>query len=364
MSGPSVDTPSKLSLEPSSKLSLGIGLTNACNLECAHCYRPRGEPAFLGVDDVVRCLEVFGNVGSVNLGTGENILNPALGDVLDELSRRNVRTSLTSNGLSLLQLDEDRLSRLHDVEVSFDFATEAEHDAFRGKDAFATAVRALQRCVDLGLEVTMLAVLMSINHDRLAAIAKLAASLGASFRVNVYQPVHGRELMPSWEQFWEGFELLFAETALVTCTESVVGAVLDTGENSGGEEQRSERNRHTGCGRSSVRLTPTGELLPCVYWPKAAAQLRDLNPGDGDKVLACGEFERCRILPPACRDCPLEPRCGGGCAARRALTVGVDQPDPFCPLAGGEAKRIKARPGAALELLHASNVCTSIVRAE
>ncbi len=345
-------------------LSLGIGLTNACNLECAHCYRPRGEPAFLGVAEVVACLDVFGDVGSVNLGTGENILNPALRDVLDELSRRRLRTSLTSNGLSLLELDEERLRRLHDVEVSFDFATAAELDAFRGADAWSTAVRAVKRCVDLGLEVTMLAVLMSINHDRLAAIAQLAASLGASFRVNVYQPVHGRELMPSWEQFWEGFSCLFAETALVTCTESVVGAVLDWGEKDGAEEDDPQRSRHTGCGRSSVRLTPTGEILPCVYWPKAAAQLRDLEPGDGMAVLASSEFERCRLLPPACRDCPLEPRCGGGCAARRALTVGVDQPDPFCPLARGDYKPIKVRSGANLELLHASNVCTSIVRAE
>ena len=47
---------------------------------------------------------------AVNLGTGENILNPALPGVLDTLHERGVRTSLTSNGKSLLELDEERLS--------------------------------------------------------------------------------------------------------------------------------------------------------------------------------------------------------------------------------------------------------------
>ena len=90
-----------------SSLSVGIGLTNACDRECGHCYRPQGPPRHLSVADVERLIDTF-DAHSVNLGTGENILNPALPDVLDLLAARGIPTSLTSNGLSLMSLDEER----------------------------------------------------------------------------------------------------------------------------------------------------------------------------------------------------------------------------------------------------------------
>lgn len=331
-------------------ISLGIGLTNACDLDCSHCYRPKGPPTHLGLADVERCLEVF-DVGSVNLGTGENILNPALPAVLDALYERGVRASLTSNGKSLLELDSHRLGRLHDVEVSIDFPDLPGMDAFRGAGAMARAVEAVRRCVHLGLDVTVLAVMMRTNWDRLADIALLAQSLGASFRVNVYQPVHGTDLMPSWQQFWDGFALLFERTALVTCTESVVLAALGM-----------ERDGACGCGRQSVRLTPSGSVLPCVYWPEAATTLDALESEHA--VFESAEFAACRSVPSACLECPLLATCGGGCPARRRLLGALDEPDPYCPLRGEEPVRLRAALGPHRELLHASNVCTTIVAAD
>ena len=333
------------------QLSLGIGLTNACNLTCSHCYRPKGTPQHLGLADVIRCLDRF-DVGSVNLGTGENILNPALPSVLDELADRGIRTSLTSNGLSLVELDETRLRRLHDVEVSFDFATRAEMDAFRGPGAFALATRAVARCVALGLRVTILAVLMRINWDRLASVARLATRLGATFRVNVFQPGHGDNHLPSYDQLWGGFRRLFGEAEVVTCTEPVVAALLPA--------RVGATPRPCGCGRTSLRLMPGGELLPCVYWPRPAAMLSEI---ENVALFQTPEFRAARSVPKACEDCPLFARCGGGCPARRALTGGLDSPDPFCPRAHGEVAPFDASLGPNLDLLHAANVCTTIVRA-
>ncbi len=337
-------------------LSLGIGLTNACNLSCSHCYRPKDGIRHLDLDDVQAVLAPL-EVASVNLGTGENILNPALLPVLDALGGRDVEASLTSNGLSLLELDEERLVRLADVEVSIDFADAAAMDRFRGEGAWKRAVDAARRCVGLGLEVTVLAVMMRDNHDRLAPIARLASDLGASFRVNVYQPVHRAEPMPTWEELWEGFRRLFAETELITCTEPVVVAALAAGE--GGGLPR----RTNGCGRTSVRLTPGAELLPCVYWPRPAATLAELAALGQEGLLETVEFHDSRHVPGACRDCPLLEACGGGCASRRALTVGVGERDPYCPMRDGEPVPLAATPGPDLELLHAANVCTTIVRA-
>jgi len=332
-------------------ISLGIGLTNACDLNCSHCYRPQGAVTHLGLADVVRCLDAF-DVGSVNLGTGENILNPALPDVLDELHCRGVRASLTSNGKSLLELDLERLRRLHDVEVSIDFPDVAGMDAFRGAGAMERACAAIRRCVAESVPVTVLAVMMRTNWDQLADVADLARSLGASFRINVFQPVHDHRLMPTWDQFWDSFRLLFARTALVTCTEPVVLAALGM-----------TREGGCGCGNTSVRLTPAGDVLPCVYWPTPATTLTALTPNSQEAVLQSDEFVACRTVPTACRACPLVATCGGGCPARRELVGGLNEPDPYCPLRGAEPVRLDAAIGPDLELLHASNVCTTIVAA-
>jgi len=343
-------------VEPA-RLSVGIGLTNDCNLACNHCYRPRGAVRSLTLADVRTLLTAL-PAASVNLGTGENILNPELPAVLDELSRLAVPTSLTSNGLTLLELDEMRLSRLHDVEISIDFADAADMDAFRGSGAFATAVRAIDRCVSLGIRVTVLAVMMRANFDRLVPIEQLAARRCANFRVNVYQPVHDTAPAPTWQEFWLGFGLLFAETQLITCSEPVVAAWLQNGAG-----RPLGALAPCGCGRTSLRLTPSRELLPCVYWPQPAAMLPDLQELGLRGLLATEAFQESRTLPAACAACPLRARCGGGCAARRALSGDVGAPDPYCPYRGDMPALVNARRGPPLELLHAANVCTTIVRA-
>jgi MoaA/NifB/PqqE/SkfB family radical SAM enzyme len=54
--------------------ALGVGLTNACNLKCAHCYRADGVDE-LSLDQVLAAVEAL-PTRAVNFGTGENGLHP------------------------------------------------------------------------------------------------------------------------------------------------------------------------------------------------------------------------------------------------------------------------------------------------
>jgi MoaA/NifB/PqqE/SkfB family radical SAM enzyme len=56
-------------LKPDTGISIGLGLTNECNLKCAFCYRDPARADRLSleqVQSVMGCLPVR----SVNLGTG------------------------------------------------------------------------------------------------------------------------------------------------------------------------------------------------------------------------------------------------------------------------------------------------------
>jgi MoaA/NifB/PqqE/SkfB family radical SAM enzyme len=205
--------------------SVGVGLTNECNLRCPHCYRADMVMERLSLQDLRRVCDSI-PVKSMNLGVGENGLHPEYHAMLDDLAERGIVTSITSNGLSTERLTDAELQRFRSVEFSLDFPTEQEHDAFRGQGNWRTVVAALERCVSLSVPVTVTAVMMRINYDKLAALAAVAASFDANLRVNVYQPSKTDRFSVSYAQFWQGFTQLLASTRLVATTEPVLAAVL------------------------------------------------------------------------------------------------------------------------------------------
>jgi MoaA/NifB/PqqE/SkfB family radical SAM enzyme len=77
-------------------------------------------------------------------------------------------------------------------------------------------MNSIERCARLGVKVSILAVLMNVNFKDQGQIAKLAASLGADFRVNVYQPMYTDKFMLSFDQYWEAYQMLFDEASTST----------------------------------------------------------------------------------------------------------------------------------------------------
>ncbi|MGD8671211.1 MAG: hypothetical protein PVF31_14045, partial [Desulfobacterales bacterium] len=56
-------------------VSLGIGLTSDCNLNCAHCYRDQDHIENLTLNDIQTVCESI-PISAIGFGTGENGLNP------------------------------------------------------------------------------------------------------------------------------------------------------------------------------------------------------------------------------------------------------------------------------------------------
>jgi MoaA/NifB/PqqE/SkfB family radical SAM enzyme len=165
------------------------------------------------LDQVIALCESI-PVRSFNLGTGENALHPQFREIIAHLRGRGVNTTITSNGYSVSALSDDELGFFHDVEFSVDFPTEREQDAFRGEVNWRLVMDQMDRCRRLGVSVTVTAVMMSVNYDKLAGIARIATGKGATLRVNVYQPVKSDAFTLSYEQFWDGFRFLLNQPSL------------------------------------------------------------------------------------------------------------------------------------------------------
>jgi radical SAM protein with 4Fe4S-binding SPASM domain len=331
--------------------SVGVGLTNACDLACGHCYRDTDRINYLKLAEVTGVCDAL-PVRSMNLGTGENGLHPDYETIVAALASRGVKLSLTSNGFTIERSSDATLGKFREVEVSIDFPTEAEQDAFRGRGNWKRVMSAIERASALGVTVTVLSVMMKTNYRRLAEIARVAFDMGALYRVNVYQPVKTDAFTLTYEEFWDAFRRLLGSTRLVSTTEPILNAVL------GGPFKNG-----SGCGRQTVRVTPRGEVVPCVYWTKSDLSVSDLGEAGAVGVLASPQFTRVRHVPDACRSCPFVDSCHGGCAGRRELAGGVEQPDPYCPLVRGRTVDVDWAPATARELLKTGSACTTVVAA-
>jgi radical SAM protein with 4Fe4S-binding SPASM domain len=330
-------------------LSVGIGLTNACDLACAHCYRDPRSVDELTLEEVTGVCEAL-PVRSVNLGTGENGLHPRYAEIVAALNARGVQLSLTSNGFTIDESSDETLRAFREVEVSIDFPTESGQDAFRGPGNWKRVMGAIARARRLGLTVTVLSVMMKTNFRLLPEIARVAFATGANYRVNVYQPVQTDAFTLSYAEFWEGFRRLLAVTRLVNTTEPILNAMLGAPFSNG-----------TGCGRTTVRVTPKGDVIPCVYWRASDLRIEELAVAGADGVLASPQFARTRQVPDVCRGCPFEATCQGGCAGRRELAGGVERADPYCPLVRGEQVALEWAPAERRELLKSGSACTTVV---
>jgi MoaA/NifB/PqqE/SkfB family radical SAM enzyme len=323
--------------------SVGIGLTNDCNLNCAHCYRPTDQVYCLTLDEVKTICQSL-PVDAMGLGTGENSLHPQFLEIVEYLRGQGIVLTMASNGYSLNTLPDEVLGAFHDVEVSIDFAAEREQDLFRGRGNWRDVHAAIERCRRLGIEVSILATLMNTNYDQMGDLVGLARSVGTNLRVNVYQSVNTASFRLSYEQFWDAYRRLFASALLVSCTEPVVRAVLGLDP------------VFSPCGRHSIRFTPQGRVVPCVYWPGGSLTIADV-PRLGAGILDTPEFQRARQVPPSAKDCS----CQGGCASRRALSGELDQHDEYCPWVRGDEIHLEVQMAPQKDLPRGKNVCTTIV---
>ena len=332
---------------PDASISLGLGLTNECNLSCSFCYRDPARTDRLSVDQVKSVMERL-PVRSVNLGTGENGMHPDFKAVLAYLRTRPVKLTITSNGHSVAVLDDDELRSFHDIEFSLDYPTQEQQDAQRGAGNWDLIHQQAERCLKLHIPVTIIAVMMKANYLRLAEVARVAKQFDAPLRVNVYQAVRSDIYALSYEEYWEGFRRLFAEADVIAIGEPLVRAMVGLPPLRGG------------CGVSTVRITPRATTQPCVYWPGSGEPLSDLI-SMGLDILDSAPFSQARTLPDACQPCEFRDSCHGGCAGRRSLQGALLQPDSYCPIIRGERPTLRIRMAANRDLPKLSSSCTTVV---
>src|SRR5438094_9598076 len=176
---------------------LGLALTEHCNLRCPHCIRDdvttvRSLDAALIESIVDQAVELYGSVTASFTG-GEPLLHPEFHRIVAACAARHVPYRFVSNGWHVR-----RLMPLFDrhppeaVRLSLSGATQAVHDAERGRDSFRRVLVAVALFTSRRIPASLSIVIDRRDRHQLRAAADLAEGLGCvRLHVILPQPVPG-----------------------------------------------------------------------------------------------------------------------------------------------------------------------------
>lgn len=324
-------------------IALLAELTYRCPLRCAYCSNPTDWRDYGDELDTATWSRVLGEAAAlgalhVHFSGGE----PLLRDDLESLVRTARDVGLYTNLItSAWRVTRERLAALADagldhVQVSVQDSDAALADALAGTEADAHKRVAARWVKELGLALSVNAVLHRRNLARVGEIIALAESLGAE-RLELANTqwhgsalVHRDALMPDRETLARAQAVALAERERLRGRMDVIWVIPDWYEDA-------PRPCMDGWGRRFVTVIPSGVALPCPgahgLPGMALDSVRDRPLGDIWREGA--DFARFRgtaWMAAPCATCERREVDFGGCRCQAfALTGDPTRTDPACP---------------------------------
>ena len=341
-------------------LALLAEVTHRCPLRCPYCSNPLAlERAGVELDTETwrRVLNEAAALGvlQVHFSGGEPLARRDLAVLVGHATRLGLYSNLITSGIGL---DAARLeglveAGLEHVQISIQDSDPAAGDRVAGlAGAQQQKHRAAQLVREVGLPLTVNAVVHRQNLERLAAIVELAVALGADRLEIAHVQYYGwalrnrAALLPSRAQ-------LDAATAFVEDARARLKGVLAIDYVVPDYHAHRPKACMGGWGRRFMNVTPSGKVLPC-HAAETLPGLRFPNVGEADLTTIWQRseaFERFRgtaWMAEPCRSCERREFDWGGCRCQAFALVGdAAATDPVCGLSPDHALVAQALEAAA-----------------
>lgn len=333
-------------------------LTNRCDLRCEHCYQWNGQGYHHGLGGGDLDLAVIEKVlaathdlkSNVYLWGGEPLVYRQWDGLVDLLERERRWTSVCTNG-TMIERRMDGLLRLSErleLVVAVD-GFEAEHDALRGKGAFARmmgGLRALAEAKRTGAyrgEITVNCVFQDAMIGRLAELVGFLEGIGVetiylsfpwhlsdatSSRMDAHVAAHfpwlelpGGARKPSWHSYkfrldTARLEELRADLARIDAGEWRVKlrynpelAAHEMADFLAGGDTPAQNRTRCAVHRTRMDVFPGGDVVSCKFFPEfTVGNLTDAGVAEvwhGERYDRVREtVARCGLMP-VCAKCNL-----------------------------------------------------------
>lgn len=370
---------------PAAPFQVVWNITDACNLNCLHCYESAGarKQGELTTDQAIRGIDILADAGVLILAFsgGEPTIRPDILQLVKHSSDRGMFVAVATNAVTFAQrrkVQEFKKAGLRFAQISLDGLRPETHDSFRGvPGTFNKTVQGIKNCVAEGLFVEMATTLTRYNVTEIPGLIDLAAELGVNwFMLYNFIPtgrgrdIVGADLSPNeredvlklcWNRRKAGdVEVLstapqYARVAqeietgphpIENCATDATGA--QEGEQatvmpthfynprlSGQLRQLADFVGGCGAGRFYICLEPNGDIYPCVFFPhEAAMKVGNLLKDDFEQIWRHSklfwEIRNKDNLRENCGSCKYRYVCGGCRARAYSYFKDVLAPDPGC----------------------------------
>lgn len=323
---------------------IGAGITSVCNMNCPFCYsvNRRSTCSNLSIEQWVNFFRKnIKLIKSINYGTSENTLCNDWYSLVDSVNRldKTVGQALTTNGTLTDIILKDPIKEeiirrsISDIDVSLDFASEKQHNEFRGSyRAYQMARDTLEYCRKNRKNTTI--VIMGVDDtldlNNLDGLFSIASQYDALIRLNIYRDVNkgGMLTSPSFDVVVKALDWISEHHEICALSDPLFAACFT----------QQDIYEDTS-GKYSLRILPDGGIYPSTYLINSSyclgniTSLESLNNIPNHPIIKT----MVDVTPKNCMQCPVVKRCKGGALDRRMLTYGTaDSRDYYCPFENDE----------------------------
>jgi MoaA/NifB/PqqE/SkfB family radical SAM enzyme len=175
-----------------------VNLTSRCNQRCIYCEIGTGSASQhgdrLGVEDLKWIIDEMaaGKIPKISLCGGEPFLFEGLTDVIEYAGKKKIRSSVTTNGMTVYSLSGEELSVIKrfgtGINISIDSFDQGIQSLTRGSGpALDNALKSIRRLNESGIPVTVLTAISMFNFRNLSGFFEEAYQLG--IRQVLFQPI-------------------------------------------------------------------------------------------------------------------------------------------------------------------------------
>ena len=336
--------------------------TNACNLNCKHCYKKAGKASEdeLSTRERKEVIDQLANAGVVAIAFsgGEPLTQDDFFTIAKYASKKGIYVSLATNGTLIDKEMAKRIKKagVQYVEISLD-GIEKTHDEFRGvKGAWKRTIKGIKNCIDMGLVTCIATTVTKYNYNEIPKLIDLSIKIKADRYIafNFIPTGRGKEILKYditpeqkekllnflYDKLEEGkIEVFstapqFARIALERVKEGKGKKIVPThfaGVTLEGKAiVLAQFIGGCGAGRLYCSIEPNGDIQPCVFIPVKVGNVKDgfENVWHSSQIL--NQLRDRSKLKENCGKCMYKFVCGGCRARAYAYFNDFDAPDPGC----------------------------------
>lgn len=246
-----------------------LELTNKCNLNCKHCYKIAGvnKRKFLKEDLIYEIAEcVRGKSKQITLTGGEATLHPGINNIIKRLSK-DFKVFLLSNGIEIMNIEEENLRLLSYVQISVYGTNEEEYELVTGeKIKFSLVITAIAKIVELNINHK---VVIMVNNKTIESLERCIIALknvGVRVIECNYPVTYGRGYFVRSDVTTISEANLKRMCVIVNKYNNSKFSLKCTGES----EKEAQENKKVNCDAGAIVLVVNqeGRVRPCTLVPE------------------------------------------------------------------------------------------------